>query len=131
MVRLAAQLADIVGFVPQALPGGGLDTSGITSSWMDTRIGWLEEDVLASPRPTHLERSVLLFGVGPTADNRHELGALEPNTVAESPFALVGDARRMVDTLHERRERWGLSYVVCFDEDLESLAPVVAALSGC
>jgi hypothetical protein len=36
----------------------------------------------------------------------------------------------MVDTLLDRRERWGLSYVTCWEEDMDALAPVVARLAG-
>jgi len=36
----------------------------------------------------------------------------------------------MVDTLLERRERWGLTYLTCFEEDLDLFAPVVARLVG-
>jgi len=36
----------------------------------------------------------------------------------------------MVEALHARRERWGLSYFVTFEPYLEILAPVVAALAG-
>jgi hypothetical protein len=36
----------------------------------------------------------------------------------------------MVDALEERRQRWGLSYHVCFDRDVERLLPVVAALAS-
>ena len=42
----------------------------------------------------------------------------------------LGDTERMVDTLLERRERWGLTYLTCFEEDLDLFAPVVARLVG-
>ncbi|MBA2455769.1 MAG: TIGR03621 family F420-dependent LLM class oxidoreductase, partial [Nocardioidaceae bacterium] len=124
MVGLAAQHADIIGFVPQALPEGGLDSSGITEAWMETRIGWLEQHLVVNARTCPLERSVLLFGIGGSAHQRPDLGHLDPGTLASSPFALVGDTGQMVEALIQRRERWGLSYVVCFDEDMQRLEPV-------
>jgi hypothetical protein len=36
----------------------------------------------------------------------------------------------MVDTLLERRERLGLTYITCWEEDLDVLAPVVSRLAG-
>jgi hypothetical protein len=44
---------------------------------------------------------------------------VRPDLVAESPYVLLGDVSAMEDALVARRERWGLSYVVCFDRDLE------------
>jgi hypothetical protein len=35
----------------------------------------------------------------------------------------------MIDALIERRERWGKSYIVCFEKDLEGLAPLVQKLA--
>jgi hypothetical protein len=36
----------------------------------------------------------------------------------------------MVESLHARRARWGLSYFVTFEPYLETFAPVVARLAG-
>ena len=36
----------------------------------------------------------------------------------------------MVETMVERRERWGLTYWTCWEEDIDLLAPVVAELAG-
>jgi hypothetical protein len=51
--------------------------------------------------------------------------------IATGPYALVGDTAQMVDTLLERRERWGLSYLTCFEDDLDLFAPLVTRLTGC
>jgi hypothetical protein len=53
-----------------------------------------------------------------------------PELLASGPYALVGDTEQMVDTLLERRERWGLTYLTCWEEDIDRLAPVVARLSA-
>jgi hypothetical protein len=50
--------------------------------------------------------------------------------IAESPFALVGPPGKIVDDLLDRRSRWGFSYVVVGQNDIEPFAPVVAQLSG-
>jgi hypothetical protein len=36
----------------------------------------------------------------------------------------------MVEALHARRDRWGISYFVTFEAYLETLAPIVARLAG-
>jgi hypothetical protein len=55
---------------------------------------------------------------------------VEQQMVEQSPFALVGPTSKIIDDLLERRERWGFSYVIVGAEDVESFAPVVAALNG-
>jgi hypothetical protein len=37
---------------------------------------------------------------------------------------------KLIEDLLERRERWGFSYIIVGGEDVESFAPVVAALAG-
>ena len=51
-------------------------------------------------------------------------------SILEAPYALIGTVDEMVEALHARRERWGLSYFVTFEPYLETLAPVVARLTG-
>ena len=55
---------------------------------------------------------------------------VEPAMIEETPFALVGTPEQMVDDLVARRDKWGFSYVIVGQEDLDSFAPVVSALSG-
>ena len=43
---------------------------------------------------------------------------------------LVGPPGKLVDDLLERRQRWGFSYVIVGQNDVESFAPVVAAPAG-
>jgi alkanesulfonate monooxygenase SsuD/methylene tetrahydromethanopterin reductase-like flavin-dependent oxidoreductase (luciferase family) len=58
-----------------------------------------------------------MFGVG-------------PEEALESGAALVGSEQEVIDQLHQRRERWGLSYVVVGDDNVDEFAPVVAKLAG-
>jgi cytosine/adenosine deaminase-related metal-dependent hydrolase len=55
---------------------------------------------------------------------------LSCDEILEAPYALIGSVDEMVESLHARRERWGLSYFVTFEPYLETLAPVVAKLAG-
>jgi probable F420-dependent oxidoreductase len=48
----------------------------------------------------------------------------------ESPHALFGSVDEVCDTLVERRERYGVSYIVISHPAIESFAPVVARLAG-
>ena len=131
MTRFAARTADIVAFVPQSLPEGGLDPRAYTRAALVERIDRLESALADGAREVEPERSILLFGVAATpADVTGDLAALTEEELDESPYALVGDTTAMIDALEERRERWGLSYPVCFGGDLDRFLPVVDALAG-
>ena len=44
-------------------------------------------------------------------------------------YVLLGSADAMIHALIERRERWGLSYIVCFAKGLETFLPLVRTLA--
>jgi hypothetical protein len=50
--------------------------------------------------------------------------------IETSPFALIGPPTELIERLLERRERWGFSYVIVGQGDVDAFAPVVAALAG-
>ena len=76
------------------------------------------------------ERGILLFHVARRLEDLPSDGWADVDLLANSPYSLIGQTRTMVETLLARRERWGLSYYVCFDDDVEILAPVVSELTG-
>jgi hypothetical protein len=50
--------------------------------------------------------------------------------ILESPYVLLGTVDQIVEDLQRRRERWGISYYVIFERDMDTFAPVVARLAG-
>jgi probable F420-dependent oxidoreductase len=65
-----------------------------------------------------------------TIDGVAQMIGVSADMVEETPFALIGPPEKLVDDLIARRERWGFSYVIVGAEDVDSFAPVVAALNG-
>ena len=130
MTQFAAQHADTVAYVPQSLPGGGLDPVEFSADAFTQKVNLLEES-LRDRALTGPERGLLLFYTGRSADAMPAAGAgwTSPEILADSPYALIGDTAQMVDTLLERRERWGLTYLTCWEEDIDLLAPVVNRLA--
>jgi probable F420-dependent oxidoreductase len=132
MTRFAARHADIIGFVPRSLAQGGLDPTEFSTAAFDEKIAILDA-ASAERSDGGPERSILAFQVArsfedlPT-DPDHSWSPRE--TMAAGPYSLIGDTDQIVDSLHERRERWGLTYVTCWEEDIDVLAPVVARLAG-
>jgi probable F420-dependent oxidoreductase len=131
MIRFAAHRANIIGFVPRSLPGGGLDSAKFAAESMDKNIEVLETAVTEAGRTdSGPERSILIFSLDSSLTNVPDDHWIPRELVATSPYALVGDADAMAEALLARRERWGLTYFVCFDKDLEKFIPVVRKLAG-
>jgi probable F420-dependent oxidoreductase len=129
MTRFAAALADTVAFVPRSLPGGGLDPEEFSATLFDEKIAILDE--VLPEHGEHLpERAILAFEVHRTNDEIPENAWAPRDVIAHSPYCLVGDTSRLIDTIVERRERWGLSHWTCWEEDLETFAPIIDALAG-
>jgi len=129
ILRLAARRAQILGLVPPSLPGGGLDPDKFSADAMDAKIAALEAAVAEVGRTDGgPERSVLVFQMYGSERDVPMDDWVRPDLVADSPYVLLGDSSAMADALIERRERWGLSYVVCFDRDLEQFLQVVRLL---
>jgi hypothetical protein len=81
-------------------------------------------------RTEPLERSILVFETYASVDDVRSGDWVRSDLVAASPYALVGDTDAIADALQERRERWGISYVVCYESDVARMLPVARKLAG-
>jgi probable F420-dependent oxidoreductase len=138
LLTLAARQADIVGFSGITFRQGGAappDLSGWRAAAVDDRVRLVRE--AAGDRFPGLELNALVQRVIVT-DDRH--GAAEELTrrwsqlsteeILASPYVLIGTIDRIVEDLEVRRERWGISYYVIQEPNLDAFAPVVARLAG-
>ncbi|MEA2530167.1 MAG: hypothetical protein QOF33_2216 [Thermomicrobiales bacterium] len=141
VLQFAAREADIVGIVPKARPGGGLDWVGSNAATLDTQIGWVRE--AAGERLARLELDVIAHAVAVTdypraaaeeVARRHPYGqdacGLTPDQVLASPDYLIGSVDEIVERLQAQRERYGIARVTVYQKDLDMMAPVVARLAG-
>jgi probable F420-dependent oxidoreductase len=137
LLALAAREADIVGLTGLAFPKGAteVDVSGCKPERVDERIAWVREQ--AGERFEQIELNALVQRVVVTDDRQQaaeELAqqwtALTPDEILQTPYLLIGTVDQMAEALHERRERWGFSYVVVHEWSLDTLAPVVARLGS-
>ncbi len=131
MLRLAARRASIVGLVPRSLPDGGLDPDEFGEGPFDARIAAVDlavEEAGRSADPP--ERSLLVFHTSRSRAEVGDGGWVRSDLVERSPYVLLGDTGKMVETLQARRARWGVSYIVCYERDLERMLPVAKSLSG-
>lgn len=138
MLSIGARKADIVGISPLRAESRTLDdvdTAIATSGRrIEEQLGWIKD--AARSRFDHLELNVVIHHLQVTSDPDGVLSRLSrewgstPDAILSSPHVLIGDHHQIVDTLLDRRERFGLSYVVFLSADLDLVAPIVRELTG-
>jgi probable F420-dependent oxidoreductase len=136
VLSIAAREADIIGINPN-LRAGEIGLEAATDSLKeqtDRKISWVRD--AAGARLDDIEIQMRFF-ITRVTDDRMKLATamapgfgVSPEEALESGAALVGTETEIIDQLHQRRERWGLSYVVVGDENIDEFAPIVAKLTG-
>jgi probable F420-dependent oxidoreductase len=136
MLRLAATEADIVNVnfdLREGRVNRTLVRTGLAEA-TDEKLAWVKD--AAGDRFDQLELSVTIFLANITED-RDSIAAVlapgfdaEPRDVLEMPHFLIGTIDQLVEQLYERRERYGISYVIVPGEVAEAFAPVVERLAG-
>lgn len=136
VLSLAAREADIVGVNFNLAPGRVnkevMNTGDATST--AEKIGWIRD--AAGGRMDEIELNVTVFVAIVTDDQASMVERIAPGfgmapaEVLESPHALIGSTEQIADTLRERRDRFGFSYIVFSGDGFEALAPVVKQLAG-
>jgi probable F420-dependent oxidoreductase len=129
MIRFAGQHADIIGFDPMSLPGGGKNEIEFGRGAFEERLGVLD-DTCVERADGGPERSILVFDMARRLEELPQDSWMNPEVASDSPYALIGDARAMVETILERREKWGVTYYVFFEDDFDAFKPVIATLAG-
>ncbi|MGH2560694.1 MAG: TIGR03621 family F420-dependent LLM class oxidoreductase [Thermomicrobiales bacterium] len=136
MLSLAAREADIVSILPTLHSAGGrFRMEECTPAAVAKQVALIRQ--AAGARFSTLELHVLLQRLIMTDDARQasedlsrEWTPLTPADVRETPYLLIGTVDEIAETLRARREQYGISYLVVFEKDMESFAPVAARLAG-
>jgi probable F420-dependent oxidoreductase len=138
VLRFAAREADIVG-INATLTSGAVDEStfdSMTATAVDEKVAIVRAAAAGARRSDAIEMNIRAFMVLVTDDEAAAYDTAAQFTgapvevIRESPFALVGPTEKLIADLQERRDRWGFSYVIVGQDDIEPFAPVVAALAG-
>ncbi len=136
VLSIAAREADIVGVNPN-LKAGAITTETALDAMAgatDRKVAWVKE--AAGDRFEDLELNVLSFASTVTddtaafADFLAQLFDAPAEEVLEAPTVVAGSVPELVDRLEARRDRWGFSYYVFQADAAETMAPLVAELSG-
>ncbi|MFA5883960.1 MAG: TIGR03621 family F420-dependent LLM class oxidoreductase [Acidimicrobiia bacterium] len=136
LLRLAGREADIVGINPN-LRAGAVTADAAKDTLADVtrqKLGWIREG--AGDRFDDLELQIRYFVAAITDDAQGFAEMLAPgfgvsaDDALHSAVACVGTVDQVCDLLVQRREEWGVSYVVFGQDTFEAFAPVVARLAG-
>ncbi len=136
VLGVAARHADVVGVNADLRAGhvGPEVAASVTAERFDERIGWIR--AAAGDRFAGLELQVLAFVAAITDDRQAMAEAIAPGfgltteAALEVPMVVVGTVDQVCEMLQARRERYGFSYYVFHEQDIEPFAPVVARLAG-
>ena len=139
MLSIAAREANIIGIQTAALGTArrvGSDPSGLLAESIAEKIGWIRQE--AGSRFDDIELSIVSSVV--IAENRweaaerlirqREWNGMSADRVLEMPSIFIGSVDQIVNEMQVRRERYGISYHVVRDRDMEMLAPIVARLAA-
>jgi probable F420-dependent oxidoreductase len=136
VLSFAARHADVVGVNANLRAGyvGPEVAATTTAQRFDERITWIRE--AAGDRFDFLELQVLTV-VAAITDDREGLAelmapafGLEPAAALEVPMVIAGTVEQVCETLQQRRERYGFSFYVFHEADIDDFAPVVERLAG-
>lgn len=136
MLRLAGHEADIVGLLTTSVASGTVedDPGERLAAALDEKIGCVREG--AGDRFDAIELS-LIPTLAVTGDRRgraaeiiRERGwqGVTVDDVLAMPSLLIGTHDEVVETLLERRQRFGITYYIVSDKIAAAFAPIVAAL---
>jgi probable F420-dependent oxidoreductase len=136
VLTIAAREADIIG-INGSLHAGVIGPEALGTMTLEAvteRVGWVRE--AAGDRITDIELNIRAFFVSVTEDRASvvdgvaKMIGVDSSMVETSPFALIGSVSSITEDLLRRREELGFSYVIVGPDEVESFAPVVAALAG-
>ncbi len=136
VLSYAAREADIIGINGTLTAGvvGPEVLSTMTASSVDEKVNIVA--AAGAHRLDKIEMNIRTFFVKVTDDRAAAVGAIssmfgvDAQMIDESPFALIGSVQSVTEQLLARREKWGFSYIIVGGENIDEMAPVVAALRG-
>lgn len=134
ILSIAAREADIVSFAARVKADGSeLDVADTTPTSTLQKIEWVRQ--AAGNRFDALELNIIIFAASVTEDRQQadrqlaEAFKTTEEQVLTIPHCLVGTPDQISEDIQMRREQYGISYVVVFEESMEAFAPVIARLA--
>ena len=109
-----------------------MNVSDFPPAAMDAKISWIEDESVKAGRSNNGCTGAELDDVGISflGPRQHRLVLDEQRGAPDLALHFIGDTPALIDGLHERRERWGFSYFVCFDHEIDRIFTVVQKLAN-
>ena len=136
MLRLAARYADVVGLLPAPIRGS--DDSDDPSDRLPTAFDAKRDVVRSAAGDRFSDIELSAFATFVLTDTRRSStedlikargwAGVEAETVWQMSTIFIGSADQIRHDLADRRDRYGLSYLVGSDRDLATLARVIAGM---
>lgn len=136
VLKLAAELADIVGINPSLKDGvvNGETIAEMSAEAVTDKVLIVNEHAGSRMKNIEMNIRTFLVNIRESADEAingtANMFKVNPDMVANSPFALMGPPAKIAEDLLARRARWGFSYIIVGGEDVNSFAPVIKILAG-
>lgn len=138
MLKIAAREANIVNILNSSVTTGTLISApaGFSPGAATEKVEWVRE--AAGARFDDVELSMVV-SVTVTDEPREEAArygarqgweGVKADEVLAMPSVFIGPVARIAAEMSVRRERYGVSYFVVSDSDMDAFSPVVASLVG-
>jgi probable F420-dependent oxidoreductase len=134
LLSLAAREANIVGILVKGHADGSINHWEFSSAAIKQKVEWIRH--AAGERFNSLELNQLHFEVVITnhrrdfAEQYAQKTGSTPEQVLENPYFLIGTKEQIIEELEQKRDLYGISYIVIFDTFIEAFAPIVSYLHG-
>jgi probable F420-dependent oxidoreductase len=136
ILGLAGAKADIVSLNFNNAAGklGGASVATSDAAATQQKIEWIRAGAGDRFEGIEIEIGAYFIAIGETGIAQRDAIAgrfgVDGETLGNHPHGLFGTTEQICETLIERRETYGISYVTVAQRHLEEFAPVVAALTG-
>ncbi len=138
ILSIAGREADIIGILNSSLTNGGLEdeVEGLSSVTVEKKLDWVRQG--AGARFSEIELSMVITlritenqrdGIEELARKRGWSG-LASERILDMPSVFIGSAEQITEQMLARRERFGISYYIVTDEEMEAFAPIVRLLAS-
>jgi alkanesulfonate monooxygenase SsuD/methylene tetrahydromethanopterin reductase-like flavin-dependent oxidoreductase (luciferase family) len=138
VLTLAGRVADISGILTTFVATGTVvdDPTERLAASVEEKLAWVREG--AGSRYPDIELSLIPTLVLEKDYDRaaseliaaHSWGGVKPSDVLAMPSVFIGSLEEIAEQMEERRARYGFSYYVVSDRQLDRAAPLVARLAG-
>jgi probable F420-dependent oxidoreductase len=137
LLTLAGQEADIIGLHLKVNDDGTVDASERTEAALAQKVEWVRQ--AAGERFAAVELNLLIGRVILSEDQQQaaeqyirqsEQAGVTVEQILANPYMLIGNIEQLTERIQGLREQFGISYLVLDADYMETLAPVVARLTG-